>query len=245
MKMKRRRKPSLSRSRTSPATLATLAGAAVCLSAVSNDAAAVYSAAGNKVSSGSAVSELGGKIRVSNSRGQVLRIQGTAASVTGAVIARNGTAFGEYDAGVKCSTALSWVNEAKAPAGGASKYIKIRFKISGTTVYGWSQFEKSGTTYLFGPWSYNESGGGIMTLADTLTAARLPLADGKVMLHWVNRLEDGLAAYHLQKKSAAGAWEDVGSFAPGSGTYSVVASGDGRFRVVAERVDGGRTSREF
>ncbi len=136
MKMKRRRKPSLSRSRTSPATLATVAGAAVCLSAVSNDAAAVYGAAGNKVSSGFAVSELGSKIRVSNSQGQVLRVQGSAPSVTGAVIARNGTAFGEYDAGAKCSTALSWGNEAKAPAGGASKYIKIRFNLGTTTVYG-------------------------------------------------------------------------------------------------------------
>ncbi len=84
-----------------------------------------------------------------------------------------------------------------------------------------------------------------MTLADTLTAARLPLADGKVLLHWANRYENGLAAYHLQKQRVGGGWEDVGSFVPGTGTYSVVASSDGRSRILAEQVDGRSMSREF
>ncbi len=242
--MKRRRVPPLSSSSTSPATLATLAGAAVCLSAVSNDA--VSGTAGHSVLPNTlGVSELSGKIRVANIDGVTMMVGPLAALVTSAEIAGQGSSAKTFSAGKSCKDPSNWQVSGKAPAGGNNKYIKIRFKEDRTIKYGWSQFRKDGSTFLFGPWSYNNSGGGIKTLADTLTATRLPLAGGNVMLHWTNRHEDGLAAYHLQKQRAAGGWVDVESFVPGTGTYSVVASGHGRFRVVAEQVDGQSTSRDF
>ena len=65
------------------------------------------------------------------------------------------------------------------------------------------------------------------------------------MFHWANLQEDGLAAYHLQKQSVGGGWEEVESFAPGTDNYTIKVSGDGKFRILAEQVDGQSTSREF
>ncbi len=245
--MKKQQMRFLSGSRSSPAILATTAGAAVCLSAVRSDAA---SGVGNIVESNvKSVTELSGKLRATNVSGNTLYLRPKSAAVTSAFVVKGGGGvLKTYDSGVSCKTKVStatWNSFAYPGPGGASKYIKIRFKEGGVFKYGWSQFVRQEKNFLFGAWSYNEAGDPIKTLADCLTAARLPLTDGNVKLHWANLQEDGLAAYRLQKRNAAGAWEDVESFVPGDGTYSAIASGDGNFRILSEQVDGRTTTREF
>ena len=123
------------------------------------------------------------------------------------------------------------------PAGGPDKYIKIRFN-DGTQYYGWSQFQLSGNTFLFGAWSYAPEGSNIPTLADSVTAQKLGLADGREKLVWSNANEDGVARYEVQAKDASGAWNAVSSEAPGAGMYSMAAPKGAQCRVVVEKVDG-------
>jgi hypothetical protein len=222
--------------------LAVGVGASVCLSPV--EVAAVSGTKGNDIAENTFATEFGGKITFYNYLWYgVNYLTGTGILDTRIVVSYTNTQVKTYGAGVPCSTyatlTASWFWYGIAPAGGADRYIKIRFSEDNgiTFKYGWSQFTKDGTTFKFGAWSYNAAGGAIKTLADSVKTRRLALAGGDAMLHWTNGNEEGLASYAVQTERD-GVWTRLASFVPGEGRYSLKAPGDGAYRLVTEWVDG-------
>jgi hypothetical protein len=230
--------------RTSPALLAVGVGATVCLS--TGDAEAVSGTKGNPIVQGNGVpaTELGGKVEfVGFGPWSTIYAKPLNSGMVGWKIMNSGTRSGLFLAtfgpGFSCKTG-SFVELAyvAAAAGGPSKYIKIRFKEGGTRKYGWSQFTNSGFTFHFGAWSYNNAGGAIKTLGESVKATRLELTDGGAMLHFTNGNEEGVASYAIEAERD-GSWEAVARFAPGDGRYSVQEPGGAAYRLVVERLDGG------
>ena len=87
-------------------------------------------------------------------------------------------------------------------------------------------------------WGYENTGASIHTLAGSVTARKLGLADGREKLVWSNANEEGVARYEVQTKDAAGQWHAVSSEAPGAGMYSMAVPAGAECRVVVEKVDG-------
>jgi hypothetical protein len=220
-------------SRTSPALLAVGVGATVCLS--TGEAEAISGLAGNPIAPGATASELGGKVKFRNGASSLVGKFNAAAAGTKGTTSHYLQTFGP---GVSCKTGPFNVKASLTGVwGGSGKYIKIRFN-DGSTKYGWSQFTKSGTNLYFGAWSYNNSGGAIKTLGESVKATRLELTDGGAMLHFTNGNEEGVAAYAIEA-DREGSWEAVARFAPGDGRYSVQEPGGAAYRLVVERLDGG------
>jgi hypothetical protein len=128
---------------------------------------------------------------------------------------------------------------ARALNGTTNKYIAAQFPDSGTK-YGW--IHVVGSTYLGGiqldVWSYNNSGGTIKTLSESVSTSRLALTDGQEKLHWSNDNEDGVARYEVQSKDALGSWQAADSDVPGSGSYSAKVDSGKTCRLVVEMTDG-------
>ena len=205
-------------------------GAAVCLSGT--PALAVSGLDGNDIPFNMKHSEFSGKISLFNSTGTWLAKAG--GNNTG--FARTGVYLQTYNTGVNCEVG-SFATSVKLNSVGPDRYIKIRFN-DGTQYYGWSQFQVSGSTFLFGAWSYAPVGSGIKTLSSSVSASKLGLSDGRTKLLWSNTNEDGIARYETQTKDASGAWTTVSSDAAGAGSYSATVPAGVACRIVVEKVDG-------
>jgi hypothetical protein len=222
--------------RTSPALLAVGVGATVCLS--TGDAEAVSGTKGNPIDRGASAYELGSKVKFRYGFSSLIGKFNAAAAGTKGGVYPYIPFLQTFGPGFSCKTGPF---KAKASLtgvwGGLTKYIKIRFN-DGSTKYGWSQFDKKGTTLHFGAWSYNNAGGAIKTLGESVKATRLELTDGGAMLHFTNGNEEGVAAYAIEAERDGG-WEAVARFAPGDGRYSVQEPGGAAYRLVVERINGG------
>jgi hypothetical protein len=212
-------------------------GAAVGLS--NPPAHAVTGADGNDISFGGSATELSGKVTLMYGKTYTVNVLiqhgGNATSV-----AKNaGNFLRTYSAGVACNTGSFYLGAIIAPgsAGGPAKYIKIRFN-DGVQKFGWSQYQKVGTVLHFGAWGYNNTGGAIKTLGESVTAHVVPLANGKNKLFWTNANEDGIARYEAQTQDASSAWTTVGSEAAGAGSYAATVPAASNCRIVVEKVDG-------
>ena len=226
------------------AILAAGAGAAVCLSG--SPALAVSGPAGNNlVSMGGTQTEFGGKISLSVSMSFLC---GRGSNNTEMVRATFGMPWhiATYASNAQCTSLFSggsWAGctlRVVGVPGGDNRYIKIRFNDGGGYKYGWSQYKDlGGGTWQFGAWSYsNTVDGAILTLADSVKAQKLGLADGREKLVWSNANEEGVARYEVQAKDASGAWNAVSSEAPGAGMYSIAVPKGSNCRIVVEKVDG-------
>jgi hypothetical protein len=225
--------------RTSPALLAVGVGATVCLS--TGDAEAVSGTKGNDLRRlDRSIQELGGKIKASAGYYLTLTAAPSNHPLNSAAFgARNGVLL-TYGAGSSCSKGNFFgTGRVIGVLGGPSKYIKIRFKEGGVTKYGWSQYQITNNFFniKFGAWSYNNAGGAIKTLGESVKATRLELTDGGAMLHFTNGNEEGVASYAIEAERD-GSWEAVARFAPGDGRYSVQEPGGAAYRLVVERLDG-------
>lgn len=126
--------------------------------------------------------------------------------------------------------------------GYADKFFAIRFRDAGAgnaIRYGWlhivSHFAPQ--QIQIDTWGYNQTGGNIRTLSDTVTAKKLALSDGRLKLNWTSKNEQGVARYEVQARDAAGQWASLDSDAPGAGRYSTTVA-PGVYRLVVEKVDG-------
>ena len=221
----------MERTKKCSALLAASAGAAVCLSG--GPAFAVSGTTGPTIAPMAYAPMFGGAIVMANYVGVMLGGYTLTNSIQVALV---GTYVATYGPGVDCATGV-FANYGKALPGGPDRFIKIKFN-NGTQYYGWSQFTKTGTNYEFGAWSYDAEGNNIWTLADSVTASKLGLSDGREKLVWSNANEEGVARYEVQAKDASGAWHAVSSEAPGAGMYSVAVPAGSECRVVVEKVDG-------
>ena len=212
------------------ALLAAGAGAAVCLSG--GPAQAISGLTGPILASMSSAPAFSGAIVLGNAMGVYFGGNGpysTQVAVSGPMVAT-------YGPGINCETG-TFTQGAQAPAGGPDRFVKIRFN-NGTQYYGWTQFTNNAGVFELGAWSYMPVGAGIPTLADSVKAQKLGLADGREKLVWSNANEEGVARYEVQAKDAAGVWSAVSSEVPGAGMYSIAVPKGGECRVVLEKVDG-------
>ncbi len=126
----------------------------------------------------------------------------------------------------------------------SDKYFAVRFT-SGGLQHGWVHVvTASDTSIQLDTWGY-DGDGNITTLSDSLTTRKLPLADGRVKVHWSNANEDGVARYEVQAKDASGEWQAVDSVPPGEGAYAAKVDSGAECRLVVEKVDGETEEVEF
>ena len=124
------------------------------------------------------------------------------------------------------------------PAGISDQYFGVQFEDGGVR-YGWVHVVSStASSAVMDTWGYENTGASVKTLADSVTARKLGLSDGRTQLHWTNANEDGVARYEVQAKDASGVWNAVSSEAPGAGMYSFAVPKGSECRVVVEKVDG-------
>ena len=239
--------------RKSSALLAAGAGAAVCITGGGAQAAFVMGSI--SVSNGGTTSfaiddflhaqsgnwswhlvDWGGPIGFST--GNFARINGTNTFSAYAV---------QHSAGVTVNSAMPFGFEDRMKVAGniSDKYFAVRsgdFMMGGPYYYGWLHVVSSngtGTTIQIDQWGYESSQDTpCKTLADSVKAQKLGLADGREKLVWSNANEDGVARYEVQAKDASGAWNAVSSEAPGAGMYSSAVPKGSECRVVVEKVDG-------
>lgn len=157
----------------------------------------------------------------------------------------NGTGVGSYaaahGAGITVSAGMpnGFHNLCWVPSSLSDKYFAVQF-LSGTR-YGWLHVVSSnaaGGSITIDKWGYENTGGTCKTLLDSVATQTLRLSDGRVQLHWTNANEDGVARYEVQAKDASGAWQALGSEAPGDGHYAAVAAANSECRLIVEKVDG-------
>ena len=237
----------ITNTRKCSALLSVGAGIAVCLAG--SDALAV-SGTGNNIIANSTAAELGGKIQIRNVfSGSSIKCVGANATRLGGVGDSFSRVLAIYAAGVNCNTAQRFSGQNASwmviNAGGADKYIKIKFTESGTTKYGWSQFRRNGSTFEFGAWSYNNTGANIKTLAESIVLKKLSLNKDTAKLHWTNANEEGVTRYEVQQKDSAGLWKKFQQMTPGEGSYSLSTAADAVCRLVVEHTDGSQETIDF
>ena len=149
--------------------------------------------------------------------------------------------------GQTIDSALNWHNYVRMTTGtyfngSSEKYYAVRFTTnSGANwKYGWWRMTWIATDRIqVRGWGYQSlSDTATLTLADSITARKLGLADGREKLVWSNANEEGVARYEVQAKDASGAWNAVSSEVPGAGMYSIAVPKGNECRVVVEKVDG-------
>ena len=151
------------------------------------------------------------------------------------------------DAGNVVDSALNWHSYVRIPTsftfdGSSEKYFAVRFSgDSGTNwYYAWWRITYLSSIHVqVRNWGYQtDENTATQTLADSVTARKLGLSDGREKLVWSNANEEGVARYEVQVKDASGAWNAVSSEAPGAGMYSIAVPAGAECRVVVEKVDG-------
>lgn len=148
-----------------------------------------------------------------------------------------------HDAGVMVSAGMvnGFADIMKIPNGVSDKYFAVKYQnLGGGVYYGWLHVNSTtANTISLDKWGYeNTPNAPIHTLAGSISAKKLGLADGRTKLLWSNANEDGVARYEVQAKDASGAWNAVSSEAPGAGMYSIAVPKGAQCRVVVEKVDG-------
>ena len=154
-----------------------------------------------------------------------------------------------HSIGVTISSGMAGAFTASAvvPGNVANKYFAVKFLTPGVT-FGWVHVVSTDalpTTITLDTWGYENMGGTIKTLSDSLTARKLTLADGKAKLHWTNSNEDGVSRYEVQAKDAEGEWQAVDSDVPGDGRYTLKTENQGDYRLMVEKIDGTSETVDF
>lgn len=157
-----------------------------------------------------------------------------------AQFATNGGHLAKYNAGVSCKTGANWFYSVATNAADTSiHYIKVRYNTTTVPKYGWFESQwMAANAFRIGAWSYNPTGGAILTLSESVTTTKLPLSDGQTKLHWTNANEDGVSRYEVQAQTGDGAWQAVDSSTPGESSYAVKVNQDATYRLMVEMTDG-------
>ncbi len=137
--------------------------------------------------------------------------------------------------------ALNFQNDGTLKSNVSNKYVGVKFNASGIK-YGWLLYSTgtvgSGHDLTLSSWGYQDDGGSIKTLSDSITTRRLALSDGTAKVHWANSNEDGVARYEVQTQDASGQWQAIDSDVPGDGSYDAKIDAGAECRLVVENVDG-------
>ncbi len=254
-------KPKKSRSRECSAMLAAAAGAVVCLTG----GGAVQAVSGS-------INASNGRVSFDYSSYPVFKVFGsratfsiwTSSSMDIKPIGGNGTELlmsamntnvRKFAAGAPISSAIGGVwggAQTSPPHQGhgtllppvSDEYFAVRFTDGGIR-YGWVHVVNATNMMIqLDTWGY-DTDGNITTLSDSVTTRKLPLADGKVKVHWTNANEDGVSRYEVQAKDASGEWQAIDSDTPGEGVYAAKVDNDAECRLVVEMVDGTTEEVEF
>ncbi len=154
---------------------------------------------------------------------------------------RAGTNVMDLAGDVDLPGALNFQDDGVLKSSVSNKYLGVRFNASGTK-YGWLVYSTgavgSGHDLALSSWGYQDDGGSIKTLSDSVSTHKLALSGSSTKLHWTNDNEDGVARYEVQTQDASGEWQAIDSDTPGEGVYAAKVDSDAQCRLVVEKVDG-------
>ncbi|MGE5365164.1 MAG: T9SS type A sorting domain-containing protein [Bacteroidota bacterium] len=149
---------------------------------------------------------------------------------TGAGVVANSIYVKPLNAGVSINSAgadgAGWVEAATGLmmvgsfGNRITHYVGVKFKISGTTHYGWIRCSIGNNYIYLNDWAYETTGGSITTdgvLPVELTSFNAAIAGSSVSLKWNTATEINNHGFEIERKTAANAgWEKIG-FVEGHG----------------------------